>query len=97
MPGIFTDPSYKKINHVIISTSTLSSPNIAIGGFGPVVSDGFGFGYGINEEESGGIITAYRGDNKYSAKQMSDCFESALLSVGNVVKAAARDLKKDEK
>ena len=39
---IFTDPAYAKINHNIMSTSTLQSPAIAAGGFAPVVPDGYG-------------------------------------------------------
>lgn len=39
---IFRDPSYKYINYNILSTSTLSSPFVQAGGFGPVVKDGLG-------------------------------------------------------
>jgi carnitine O-palmitoyltransferase 2 len=34
---MFLDPSYIKINHNILSTSTVASPAINIGGFAPVV------------------------------------------------------------
>ena len=44
MPEIFTDPAYSAINHNILSTSTLSSPAVLIGGFAPVVPDGYGVG-----------------------------------------------------
>jgi len=42
LPAIFQDPAYAAINHNIISTSTLTSPSVRAGGFGPVVRDGFG-------------------------------------------------------
>lgn len=42
--NIFQDPAYKTINHIIISTSTLSAPSLLLGGFAPVVPDGFGVG-----------------------------------------------------
>lgn len=42
LPVIFQDPAYAAINHNILSTSTLSSPSVRAGGFGPVVKDGFG-------------------------------------------------------
>lgn len=42
--AIFEDPAYDYINHNILSTSTLSDPNIIAGGFGPVVNDGYGIG-----------------------------------------------------
>ena len=44
LPSLFLDPAYIHINHNILSTSTLSSPAIMIGGFAPVVPDGFGVG-----------------------------------------------------
>jgi hypothetical protein len=44
LPEIFRDPAYAKINHNILSTSTLTSPALMFGGFGPVVPDGYGIG-----------------------------------------------------
>ena len=43
-PAIFQDSAYDALNHNILSTSTLSSPEIMVGGFGAVVSDGYGIG-----------------------------------------------------
>lgn len=43
--NIFDDPNYAYLNHIILSTSTLNSPAIFAGGFGPVVKDGLGIGY----------------------------------------------------
>lgn len=42
---IFDDPSYHNLNYHVLSTSTLSSPSVWAGGFGPVVTDGYGIGY----------------------------------------------------
>lgn len=42
---IFDDPSYANVNYNILSTSTLSSPSVWAGGFGPVVKDGYGIGF----------------------------------------------------
>ena len=44
LPEIFCDPAYALINHNILSTSTLSSPAVLLGGFAPVVQDGYGIG-----------------------------------------------------
>lgn len=59
IPDIFQDPAYKQINHIILSTSTLSSPALMLGGFGPVVRDGFGVGYGIQDDWLGCNVTSY--------------------------------------
>lgn len=42
--GIFNDKEYKMLNTSILSTSTLSSPAVLAGGFGPVVTNGLGIG-----------------------------------------------------
>jgi len=47
------------LNHNILSTSTLSSPAIVLGGFGPVVRDGFGIGYGMDENHLRFNLTSY--------------------------------------
>lgn len=59
-PDIFLDPAYAMINYNILSTSTLSSPNIVAGAFGPVVQDGFGLAYGIQDESLGCVVSSYR-------------------------------------
>lgn len=51
---MFSDPNYAKINHIILSTSTVGSPAINIGGFAPVVRDGYGVG-----ELTCGIFVCY--------------------------------------
>lgn len=67
LPQIFTDNAYFKINRNIISTSTLGSPAVRIGAFGPVVSDGFGLGYQIWEGGLGCITATYKGGRDGSA------------------------------
>ena len=44
IPEFYRDPGYVKLNHIILSTSTLTSPAVVIGGFGPVTPDGYGVG-----------------------------------------------------
>lgn len=59
VPELFQDPAYKQINHINLSTSTLSSPALMLGGFGPVVRDGLGVGYRILDESLGCNVTSY--------------------------------------
>eukprot|EP00105_Crassostrea_gigas_P016944 XP_011434533.1 PREDICTED: carnitine O-palmitoyltransferase 2, mitochondrial-like [Crassostrea gigas] len=59
VPELFTDPAYQKLNHIILSTSTVSSPAILIGGFAPVTPDGFGVGYSIEDSRIGFNVTSY--------------------------------------
>ncbi|XP_044513580.1 carnitine O-palmitoyltransferase 2, mitochondrial-like [Gracilinanus agilis] len=59
LPEFYQDPAYDYINYNIISTSTLNSPSILLGGFGPVVPEGFGIGYHICDYWVGCNVTAY--------------------------------------
>ncbi|XP_050413982.1 carnitine O-palmitoyltransferase 2, mitochondrial [Patella vulgata] len=56
---IFADPSYNYINHIILSTSTLSDPSVLIGGFAPVVPDGLGIGYSVEDNRLGFNVTSF--------------------------------------
>ena len=56
---LFEDPSYTKLNHIIFSTSTLSSDSVRLGGFAPVNPDCYGIGYNIFDETIGCHITTY--------------------------------------
>ena len=44
VPDFFKDPNYVRINRIILSTSTVTSPALQIGGFGPVIPEGYGVG-----------------------------------------------------
>ncbi|KAJ7332709.1 hypothetical protein JRQ81_014889 [Phrynocephalus forsythii] len=59
LPDFYQDPAYAQINHNIISTSTLSSSAVQMGGFGPVVPDGFGIAYGVNDNWIGLNVSGY--------------------------------------
>lgn len=59
VPALYTDPVYSEANHFILSTSTLYGPAFSGGGFAPVVSDGFGIGYGFLENQMGFLVSSY--------------------------------------
>lgn len=59
LPAIFTDPVYSHMNHIVLSTSTLSSDAVLIGGFAPVTPDGYGIGYGIEDDRLGTQVMTY--------------------------------------
>lgn len=59
LPSLYQDPAYAAINHNILSTSTLTSPAVSLGGFAPVVPDGFGVGYGVHDNWIGCNVSSY--------------------------------------
>ncbi|KAF7270186.1 hypothetical protein GWI33_016801 [Rhynchophorus ferrugineus] len=57
--NIFDDPDFAYLNHIILSTSTLSSPMIYAGGFGPMEKDGIGIGYMIKDDSLRVLVSSY--------------------------------------
>jgi len=81
---IYKDKSYQTMNHTILSTSTVASKHIAAGGFGPVVNDGFGVGYLIDDEQCGLLVTSYLHRELPSFMQAAD---ESFREIANIIKA----------
>ncbi|XP_036300949.1 carnitine O-palmitoyltransferase 2, mitochondrial isoform X1 [Pipistrellus kuhlii] len=75
LPELYLDPAYGQINHNILSTSTLTSPAVNIGGFAPVVPDGFGVGYAVHDNWIGCNVSSYTSRN---AREFLQCVQKAL-------------------
>ena len=56
---LFEDPCYSHMNQIILSTSTLSSDAVLLGGFAPVHPRGYGIGYGIADDWLGAQVSTY--------------------------------------
>ncbi|XP_056001188.1 carnitine O-palmitoyltransferase 2, mitochondrial-like [Ostrea edulis] len=76
LPEMFTDSNYQKINHIILSTSTVSSPAILIGGFAPVTPNGYGVGYSTEDSRIGFNVTSYPPST--NAPNFIECVTKAL-------------------
>lgn len=55
----FEDEAYLKMKHTILSTSTVFSPNVRMGGFAPVTPNGLGVGYMVSDSKLGCNVSAY--------------------------------------
>ncbi|XP_018407983.1 PREDICTED: carnitine O-palmitoyltransferase 2, mitochondrial [Nanorana parkeri] len=78
LPELFQDPAYTRINHNVLSTSTLTSPAVQLGGFAPVVPDGFGLGYGVHDDWIGCNVSAYPARD---VKQFVQCVHQSLEDI----------------
>jgi carnitine O-acetyltransferase len=66
MPDFFNDDGYKQLTYSYISTSRIESKYFDLGGFGPVVPDGYGFWYNlIDERIDMNLITRKSVNSKY--------------------------------
>lgn len=88
-PAIFTDPSYARMNHNILSTSTLVSPFLDGGGFGPVVADGYGVGYGTTDDGIAFVVTTY--NSKKELDSFLSNLETALMGIRDTLSTDSKN------
>ena len=69
-----------------MSTSTLSSPNLNCGSFGPVNDDCYAVGYGMRAKQADYFIGSYRGDES----DMAECTIKALADMDAILEASSR-------
>lgn len=86
LPAIFQEPAYAAINYNIISTSTLISPSVRAGGFGPVVRDGFGIAYCIWDDSLGAAVTSY--PPARDGPGYIDCLRAAFQDIFEILKSS---------
>ncbi|KAE8610251.1 hypothetical protein XENTR_v10012059 [Xenopus tropicalis] len=82
LPEIYQDASYAQINHNVLSTSTLTSPAVQLGGFAPVVPDGFGVGYGVHDDWIGCNVSSYQ---TRDVRQFVECVHQSLDDIFTVL------------
>ncbi|KAM8930616.1 carnitine O-palmitoyltransferase 2, mitochondrial [Pelodytes ibericus] len=82
LPDLYQDPAYARINHNVLSTSTLTSPAVQLGGFAPVVADGFGVGYGVHDDWIGCNVSAYPARD---VKQFVQCVYQSLDDIFRIL------------
>lgn len=80
---IYTSDVYKKLNHHILSTSSLAADSLLAGSFGPVVSDGYGIGYGVQEKMLGIIFTNYK--SKTNGSEFAECLAESFETIHNIL------------
>lgn len=86
--ALYSDAAYKKINCNILSSSTLTSPGLLAGGFGPVEPNGYGIGYNIQDGFLGTIVTNYMATR--NGVEFTDCLREAYEDIQRIL-----ELKKD--
>ncbi|XP_045164970.2 carnitine O-palmitoyltransferase 2, mitochondrial-like isoform X2 [Mercenaria mercenaria] len=82
VPMLYQDPGYTNINHIILSTSTLSSPSVVIGGFGAVTHNGYGVGYAVENERIGFNVTNYPPET--NVHEFIECLKESLDDINAV-------------
>jgi carnitine O-palmitoyltransferase 2 len=86
VPKLFTLPAHDIMGRIILSTSTLSSPALEGGSFGPVNDDCYGIGYGIEKEGSAFQLASYRSD----LPQLKELLVSSLIEMEQLLEATTK-------
>jgi carnitine O-palmitoyltransferase 2 len=83
LPALYTDTAYTTLSNVVLSTSTLTSPALDGGGFGPVGPDCFGIGYGTRDD----LGTARFSISSFGLanNQFIECLEESLVEMNDLL------------
>ncbi|XP_030372411.1 carnitine O-palmitoyltransferase 2, mitochondrial [Scaptodrosophila lebanonensis] len=92
LPKLYETEAYKRINYNIISTSTLGSDALLAGSFGPVVRDGLGIGYSIQNDFAGAVVTSYK--NQAKGKEFVDSLENAFNKIRAIIEQSSSGRRK---
>lgn len=81
---LFEDPCYSYLNQIILSTSTLASDAVLMGGFAPVQPHGYGIAYAVMDEWLGLQVTTYPTCNgKLVVESVQQVFEDLFAVFNN--------------
>ena len=86
--------TWSRMNHFILSTSTLDMPFNQGGGFGNVVPDGLGVGYLAMDDRMACNVVSTKSTEKVSSKDFALAFEEVLSTVREVFDSEYRDSQK---
>ncbi|XP_050664964.1 carnitine O-palmitoyltransferase 2, mitochondrial [Leptidea sinapis] len=84
-PEIYDSHEYKLLNKSILSTSTLSSPSVLAGGFGPVVKEGFGIAYSAFPDKLGAAVASYKAHNNSS--EFVEALHKSFVDITEILSA----------
>lgn len=81
--ALFSDESFKNLNTNILSTSSLASPGLYNGGFGPVERNGYGVGYCILDIGLGTLVTNYKSER--NGPEFSECLRESYDDLNTIL------------
>ena len=87
-PKLYDSPGYKLLTHDFFSTSGVSFESISLFGFGPVVEDGYGIGYVINDDKIN-VSLSTQIKNKDKAIELLKNLNDAILLLVSVMSPEA--------
>ncbi|KXS14832.1 acyltransferase ChoActase/COT/CPT [Gonapodya prolifera JEL478] len=88
-PTLFSDPLVVRSTDFRLSTSNLSVSHNTIAGFGPVVMNGYGLNYNVQDKWMGTSVSARRQADDTSAVRLAEAVRSAVHDVKKAVDAAS--------
>ncbi|KAJ1363183.1 hypothetical protein KIN20_022990 [Parelaphostrongylus tenuis] len=83
-PLLFEDPGFLRMEHFVLSTSTLSTNTIILGGFGPVVEDGLGIGYNVSSSRMGAVISSHK--KHRDSKEFAEALVKSLDILRDIIR-----------
>lgn len=79
---LYADPAYAQLTRPILCSTTLSSPILRTGGAAPIVTDGFGLGYGFRDSGTRSIVTSYPTRN---IEEFQQCVHKSIKDIFSIL------------
>ncbi|XP_058789573.1 choline O-acetyltransferase isoform X2 [Phymastichus coffea] len=86
IPELFNDEAYKITQHFTLSTSQITTKNDTIGGYGPVVPDGYGCGYNIRKNGFIFSCSAFQSNENTNARKFAVTLRKSLQDMASMLK-----------
>uniref|UniRef100_A0A673BLJ5 Carnitine O-acetyltransferase n=1 Tax=Sphaeramia orbicularis TaxID=375764 RepID=A0A673BLJ5_9TELE len=90
MPKVFTDNSYSKALHYLLSTSQVPSKTDCVMCFGPVVPNGYGVCYNPMESHINFAVSSFNTCNETNAAHLAQAVKDALLDMRTLLEQTPR-------
>ena len=84
LPAFFRHDAYRRMNRVVLSTSTLGAIGAKIGGFAPTCEEGLGIGYMLTDDMIGCNVTSYAGGSDVDT--FLECLRTSLDDIFSVMR-----------
>uniref|UniRef100_A0A914GVM3 Choline O-acetyltransferase n=1 Tax=Globodera rostochiensis TaxID=31243 RepID=A0A914GVM3_GLORO len=97
---LFEDLAWRELMRFPLSTSQVSTSSEFVGCFlfyGPVVRDGYGCAYNIQQDKIIFAITAWKSEEKTELEKFRDCLANAVGEMGNLLESGQRKTARSER
>jgi hypothetical protein len=86
LPALYSDAKFQHSKNWHLSTSNGTGPYLSMFGFAAVITEGYGLGYLINNDNVSVVVTCWASYSETDSVKMRDAISATLMSMQKVAK-----------